>query len=575
MKSIQIKKGKIIIQNLAIIMIILSGAAHLALSLPHRINFLYPLETYYGRMTGRGFFVHKSLSVIIGVILILLCYRLYKRVRMAWIITLAALFCSAFSYTVQFRRVLNPMTLCEVFIIAVLLLSHRDFVRKPDRTTLKVSLLLAAASLLIMLTYASLGFFLLKSNYRNLDDIWHSIVMSVQLFILMDPSAASATTHFGAAFARYIVALNWVVLLAALFLVLKPIVYNPIASELDRKKVKELVRKYGQNPISYLAMEKDKKYFFGVVTEGVASYTVTAETAVCCGDIICNPEEASLFLAEFMIFCKQNGLSIVLLNVTDRLLPVYKAADFECAKYGEDALFKLDEYSLAGGKVASVRAAINHAVKAGITVSEYKPSEGRNAAVESEIKAISDSWLKSKACSELSFMFGSMGLEDPEGRRYFTAHSSDGQMLGFVVFNPYDNGNGYLAEITRRLPGAPQGVMEKIIYDAFMKMKEEGVEWGSLGLVPLANVREKDKNLFTERLFEFVYENLNKIYGFKALYHAKKKYAPTHWQPRYLVYYPPVFNAKTAYSVVKAQNPKGLSDYILALLKRPENKGKE
>jgi phosphatidylglycerol lysyltransferase len=420
-----------------------------------------------------------------------------------------------------------------------------------------------------MIFYASLSFFLLKGNYRDLDYFWDSIVMSLQLFVFMDPSTASAITHLGAVFANYIVILNWVFLILALLLILKPLVFNPIANELDRKKTRALVNQYGKNPISYLAYEKDKKYFFGTNVEGVVAYTVAADTAVCCGDIICNPDEASLFLAEFMIFCKQNGLSIVLLNVTELLLAVYEAAKFECAKYGEDAAFKLDEYSLAGGKAASVRAAVNHANRNGLIVSEYKPLEGRNEAIESAIKNISNCWLQAKACSELSFMFGGIGLEDPDGRRYFTASNPEGEMLGFVVFNPFDNGRGYLAEVTRRRPDAPQGVMEKIMFEAFTQMKQEGVDWGSLGLVPLVNVREKDRTLLTERLFEFIYENLNKIYGFKSLYHAKKKYAPTHWQPRYMVYYPPIFNAKIAYSIVKAQNPNGLSDYILALLKKP------
>lgn len=568
MKNIGFEKIKIHIQNLAIILIFLSGAAHIAISLPYRHNLLYPLEMYYGRISGEEFLIHKTLSMIIGVILLFLCHRLYKRIRIAWLIALTALSASAVSYAIQFRSPFNPMTLFESFILAVFLLSHRDFVRKSDKTTIKASLLLAGASLLIMLTYASVGFFILKVDYKNLHDFWDSILLSVRLFVFMDPSTVLPATHFGTMFARYVVMLNWLFLFLALFFVLKPIVYNPIANERDRKKVSALVRDYGQNPIAYLALEKDKKYFFGTAVEGVAAYTVAAETAVCCGDIICSPDEASIFLTEFMVFCRQNGLSIVLLNVTDKLLPVYRAANFECAKYGEDAVFKLDEYSLAGGKAASVRAAVNHAAKAGITVSEYSPLEGRDESVEREIQGISDVWMKSKPSGELAFMFGGIGLEDPGSRRYFTARAQDGTMLGFVVFNPFDNEKGYLAEVTRRLPDAPQGVMEKIIYEAFVKMREEGVEWGSLGLVPLANVRENDTTFLTGRLFEFIYNNLNKIYGFKALYHAKKKYAPTCWQPRYLAYYPPIFNAKIAYSIVKAQNPKGLSDYLLALLKK-------
>lgn len=128
-------------------------------------------------------------------------------------------------------------------------------------------------------------------------------------------------------------------------------------------------------------------------------------------------------------------------------------------------------------------------------------------------------------------------------------------MLGFVVFLPYLN--GYLADVTRRKNDAPQGVLEKIIYEAFMQFKEEGVAWGNMGLSPLYNVADHDKSTMTEKLFNYIYENLNNGYGFKQLHHAKEKYAPTHWIPRYLAYYPYPFSPKFAYALVRCQIKEG------------------
>ena len=107
--------------------------------------------------------------------------------------------------------------------------------------------------------------------------------------------------------------------------------------------------------------------------------------------------------------------------------------------------------------------------------------------------------------------------------------------------------------------------MEKITIEAFMKMKSEGVEWGTLGLAPLVNVAEDGG--IAGKLFEFVYEKLNSFYGFKGLYHYKKKYGSTKWENRYIVYYPKLFSPKIAYSIIKAQNPKGVGDFLLIQLK--------
>jgi phosphatidylglycerol lysyltransferase len=132
-----------------------------------------------------------------------------------------------------------------------------------------------------------------------------------------------------------------------------------------------------------------------------------------------------------------------------------------------------------------------------------------------------------------------------------------------------------MADVTRRLPDAPQGVLEILIYEAFMIMRDEGVEWGSMGLSPLANVRDEDHKMIISRLFEFVYENLNRMYGFKALHHSKEKYAPTEWQNKYIAYHPTLFSPKMAYAIVKSQNPKGIPELLQAQLKKQLDKNND
>jgi len=191
--------------------------------------------------------------------------------------------------------------------------------------------------------------------------------------------------------------------------------------------------------------------------------------------------------------------------------------------------------------------------------------EKRDKLIEQQINDISDEWLRNKNSSELSFMLGTISLDNPMDRRYFAAYDNKKKMLGFIVFSPFAGGKGYLEDITRRRNKAPIGVMEKITIEAFNKMKLEGVKWGTLGLAPLVNAT--DEAGVAGKLFEFVYEKLNSFYGFKGLYHYKKKYNPTVWENRYIVYYPKLFTPKIAYSIIKAQNPKGVSDFILVQLK--------
>ena len=169
-------------------------------------------------------------------------------------------------------------------------------------------------------------------------------------------------------------------------------------------------------------------------------------------------------------------------------------------------------------------------------------------------------------------MLGGVGLDNPLDRRYFYARDAQGEMLGFVVFLPYLNGKGYLADVTRRKSKAPQGVLEKIIYDAFMLMKAEGVEIANMGLSPLYNVASGDKMTINEKLFSYIYDNMNNAYDFKALHHAKEKYAPTYWEERYLAYYPKPFSPHYAYAIIKAQNPQSISKVVYDSIRTEKNK---
>ena len=204
---------------------------------------------------------------------------------------------------------------------------------------------------------------------------------------------------------------------------------------------------------------------------------------------------------------------------------------------------------------------INHAKKAGIDVYEYKILEKRNAALEVEFNRITDEWLEGKKSSMLKFTMGTLGLDDPMDRRYFYAVDESGSMVAYIVFVPFLRKNGYMADMTRHGKKAPGGVMELIMYEAFQVFKEEGVEYASLGVAPLAGLKEENASLM-EKLLEFVYEHLNQCYGFKDLYRAKEKYSPTVWEPSYYAYLPKIPSPDMFYAVVKIQNPQGILDFF-------------
>ncbi len=555
------------VQNIAIICLIFIGFKNFIISLPLRYS--QHFSGFYQYIdTKDTMFMQGKLAFVVSLVMILLAYNLYKRMRMAWIGEIFVLVVSIVLQAIYFHAFALHMIIVEAIILLILVISVSDFSRKSQRSSIKKVLIYIVISFVLLMANATFSILLIHGDLDNLTNLSAAFSKSIKLMVMMDKSVLNNTSSAMILYGDSLIFLFWFTVLAALVTLLKPLAFDAYKNKNQKERAHAIILKYGQNPMSYLAIEDDKYYFFGETIEGVCAYTIVGNVMVICGDIICKSSDAVVFLEELILFSKRNHYDLILLNITNEFIDLYKSNQFGTLKYGEDACFKLEDYDLKGGAVAKVRAAINHANKAGIAVYEYKPLEARDVLIEKQIMGISEKWLNNKAMPEMKFMLGSISLEAPRERRYFYAADSNGEMLGFVVFLPYMSSKAYLAEVTRRKTNAPQGVLEKIIYDAFMVMKDEGVTYGNMGLSPLYNVSENENQSISEKISTYIYEHLNEAYDFKSLHHAKEKYAPTHWESRYIAYYPKPMTLKYAYAIVKAQNPVTVLQMIKAQLKK-------
>ncbi len=527
------------------------------------VNLFLPLfVVHYTKNPGliQYFAMHRLIRRFLGILLLLICWKLYKRVSAAWLMAMVVLsFLLCQSMILQHEKVWNPLFIGELTCYFILLFSRHYYCRKMDRTSLKRALAVFFVYSAGVLFNAALGLF----RERGTVSFFACIKATVGIMLGMD-FAPGLLSH-NALYHSFLFWFSWISILFGLALLLTPYINVKTQNEEDMERARALVLLYGQNCSSYLALEKDKSYFFGRAVSGVIAYGVVRDVLVVLGDPICPPEQIYAFLTEIRAFCRENAYNLLFLNTTPQFLPVYKTMGFGYVKGGEEPRFYLPEYSIAGGSGAKIRLNINHATRSGIRVLEYRPQAGRNAKLEKELKAVSQEWFSMKKSGELVFTMGGIGLENPMERRYFYGINQQNKIEGFIVFVPFAGQQGYMADVTRHSKGATRGVMEKIFYEAMMVFKEEGILWGSMAGAPLARM-EKEPEV-TARLLNMIYEKMNRVYGFKDLYQAKLKYNPTHWVPNYYVYAPPLFTPAMAYAIVRIQNPKGVLDYAKALFR--------
>ena len=473
-----------------------------------------------------------------AVILLVLSLQLKKRKKTAWEMTMIVLSLSFLReageliHTGMGKRAV--ILIAEGILLCLFMWYRKDFCCPVS----KKSILEAVGFLLLSLVGVAVNV-ALTYHYMNLDP--------------------GREAHFPLESLMFLFSCGCI--LAAAVHVFRPWMENPEKTASDLQHARTLLNLYSQNPCSYLTLEDDKLLYFGKNVDGVVPYGIVGDTVVVNGDPVCAEADFPKLLDEFKEFCLRSAHKLFILSITDHFLEEYKKQGFGTVKCGEEARFKLADYEISGKKGAKMRMNINHAKKAGVTVHEYKILEKRDLQIEADLNRITDEWLNGKKSSMLKFTMGTLGLDQPMDRRYFYALDENGSMVAYIVFVPFLGKNGYMADMTRHGDHAPGGVMEDIMYEAFQVFKSEGVEYASLGVAPLAGLKEENAS-FMEKLLEFVYEHLNQCYGFKDLYRAKEKYSPTVWEPSYYAYLPKIPSPDMFYAVVKIQNPQGILDFF-------------
>jgi phosphatidylglycerol lysyltransferase len=322
--------------------------------------------------------------------------------------------------------------------------------------------------------------------------------------------------------------------------------------QVPEAKLDTWVRRYGASSNSYVLLEGPKSYFTSPGVDGFLGYQVSAGVALIAGDPVCAPHQARRLIHDFTsAMMKPVGAYQVSLSMLD----AFREEGFADVQIGKEAIFDLDHFTLAGGKMELVRAATNKAKRAGVVVSEHHPFATGAEAINAELRELSGEWLKGKGNHELGFVLGSLGLDHPSSKRYFIARSKN-RIEGFIVCEPIYGRSGYYLDVTRRRPDAVRGTMELLTAEILRLLREEGYHMASMGLAPLALLDDPDldNHPVLARLMRFVYERVNVNYDFKLLYRYKAKYHPHTWEPRYFCFNQRRLSLSMLYAVIQVRN---------------------
>jgi lysylphosphatidylglycerol synthetase-like protein (DUF2156 family) len=191
---------------------------------------------------------------------------------------------------------------------------------------------------------------------------------------------------------------------------------------------------------------------------------------------------SSRLLQSLVASSEAEGKRVVAVQVRLEQVPLFRAAGFAVNQLGTSYSLSLERFDLGGGARMKLRQKIKRARSLGLRVRELRGPE-RNL---DELRRISAAWLRTKGGRELDFLVGELRLEQ---RRLFVVEAPEGGRLGFITYVPAPD--GWLHDLTRRLPEAPPGAMELCNAAAIEQFQKEGARRLHFGLTPFV-VDEKE-----------------------------------------------------------------------------------
>jgi phosphatidylglycerol lysyltransferase len=455
-------------------------------------------------------FSHLGGSVI-GVALLILARGLYYRLDAAWHLTLWMLGAG------MAASLLKGLDYEEALVLAVILLpllvSRREFYRRAALFAEPLTPRWLAAVAMAVAASVWVGFLAHREvPYRN--ELWWQFAFDASAPRMLRASLVAAV-------------LLGTVIVLRLLQPRRPVGLPPSAMEIERAR--EIVRS-GETAGGNLALLGDKSLLFSESGRTFIMYGTSGRSRICLGDPVGPANEHGELIWRFRELCDREGGWCVFYEVTPDELPLYVDAGLSLSKLGEEARVPLAAFSLEGSERAALRQANNRAEREGAGF-RVVPASGVEALLPS-LREVSDDWLAAKSTAEKGFSIGFF-QESYLCQCPCAIVEKAGKVVAFANLWTASNRSELSVDLMRYRHDAPKGVMDYLFVQIMLWGKQEGYQWFSLGMAPLAGLESHRLAPAWHKLGRLVYRYGENFYNFDGLRHYKQKFQPE-WRPRYL-----------------------------------------
>lgn len=457
-------------------------------------------------------------SAVAGVALIIVSHGLARRVSSAWWFAIGALLTGAVA------SLLNDFGFQNAAFLgtgALLLLPFREAFDRPGLLTAGVFDVRWFATVIGVGMAAAAFFFFVHKAVPYSNDLWSEFSRNSNTPRALRAALAATALLF----------------LFAVYLLIRPI-RKKLPEDANPETILQAAALCAEagDPQAWLSQTGDKRFLFSETDRAFIMYAVRGPSWVALGDPVGDPTEFEALVWSFADQAARSNARPVFYEVSARHLALWVELGLTLHKVGEEAVVCLPDFSLAGGRFKTMRAALNKRQRDGYECVVLPPPH--DPALVAELRNISDAWLGGKTGREKGF---SVGRFDPDYLAFsdISVVRKDGRIVAFANILTSSAGQHVAIDLMRYFPDEASGLMEYMFLSLIEHYKAQGAEELSLGTAPLSGLSERSVAKSWNRFGRLIYRHGGTFYNFEGLRAFKQKFQPE-WRPRYLALPPNV-----------------------------------
>jgi lysylphosphatidylglycerol synthetase-like protein (DUF2156 family) len=298
---------------------------------------------------------------------------------------------------------------------------------------------------------------------------------------------------------------------------------SPPSTTDQRKRIAVLVDSTPNDTLAPFAQRLDKSYIFSDDGQAAIAYKVRLGVAVASGDplgAVASQEDA---VRNYLQTANANGWRVAVLGAGEHWTQWWQEREgLRSLSIGRDVIIDLETFSLTGRTFRNLRQAVQRTHNFGITTEIYDESE-LPADLRGTLREMVQS-SKRNPHRGFSMILDALLEDEHAGTKIAVAFDSDGKVAGFQRFAAADRGREISQDLPWRVPGAPNGVDERLTYDMIEWAKENGARRVSLCFAAFPELFEAKPDRGFDRIGYWAAHRLDPLIKLESLYRYLRKF---------------------------------------------------